>query len=222
MVVDEADDPDLLVLADRAAQEERALDIDVPQLVRATPLVRRPAFPADRGTGRAEPGQEGVDRVVVERVDLAPRELGRQALRVPVGQQAHNDDRLLDPGRQARRVRAAGSIDERLEATGRVAGSPAVEARPADPKGDGRGDALIAGDPDTADPEADVGQTTPRVRPRRPAATGREEQEARPFLIGVAEETTVRLGAVPDRRLVHAATLGRARLPCLTNPGNYT
>lgn len=60
-----------------------------------------------RETGRAQAGQQGVEGMVVERIDLAPAELGRQVLRVPVGQQAHDDDRLsTQAGRRARAVRA--------------------------------------------------------------------------------------------------------------------
>ena len=58
--------------------------------------------------------------------------------------------------------------------------------------------------------------------PWRPPATGRQKQEARSFLIRVAKQTTMWLASVPDRRVIHAPTLGRASRPCLTNPGNYT
>jgi len=57
---------------------------------------------------------------------------------------------------------------------------------------------------------------------RRPAAARCQEQEARALLIGVPEETTMRLGAVLAGDLVHPRTLGRGLRPCLTNPGNYT
>ena len=86
-------------------------------------LVGRAVLPAHRGAGGAERGEEGVDGVVAERVDVPPRELGREALAVPVGQQADDDDRLLDPGRQSLPARAAGSIAQGLDATGLVAGA---------------------------------------------------------------------------------------------------
>jgi len=56
VIVNETDDPDLLVLGPAAAQEERALDVDVPELVRTTPLIGRPAFPSGRRASGAESG----------------------------------------------------------------------------------------------------------------------------------------------------------------------
>jgi hypothetical protein len=189
----------IIPLAHRAAQEERALDVDVPELVRATPLVGWPAFSAGRRAGSAESGQQAIDGVVVERIDLTAGELGGQALRVPVGQEADDDDRLLDPPGQACRVWATWSIDKRLETAGVVAAPPAMKALPADPQGEGRCDALLAGDADTSDPETNLGQTTPGGRSGRATAASREKQEARTLLVGVTKETTMRLGAIPDR-----------------------
>lgn len=102
VVVDEADDPDLRVVALGALQEEGALDVDVPQLIGSAPLVAWTPRPTHRGPRRALLGEEGIDGVVAERVDVAPRQLRGQALAVPVGQEAHHDDGPLDPGRQAR------------------------------------------------------------------------------------------------------------------------
>ena len=222
VIVDEADDPDLLVLTSRAAQEERALDVDVPQLVGAAALIGGSTFPVDRRSGRAELGQQAVDGMVVERIDLAPGELGRQALGVPVGQQAHDDDRLLDPGRQALPLRTAWSIDEGFETTSRVADPPAVEARPTGPDLERRGDALVPGDTDASKSQAQAGHVGPWRWPGRPAAPRRQEEEARALLIRVPKETTMWLGAVLAGDLVHPRTLGRVPRPCLTNPGNYT
>ena len=222
VVVDEADDPDLLVLAHRAAQEERALVVDMPELVWASPLVRRSALPVDGRARGAQPGQQGIDRVVVERVDLAPRELGRQALAVPVRQEPHDDDGLLHPRGQADGQRAARPVGECLETAGLVAGPPAVEARPADAEGQGRGDALVTGDPHAPGAEAQARQAAPDVRSWRTTAAGREEEEAGAFLVRVPEQSAVGLGAVLARDLVHPRTLGRAGHPCLINPGNYT
>lgn len=115
-------------------------------LVGPAALVRRATFVSDRRSGRPKPGQQVVDGVVVERVDLAAGELGRQALRVPVRQQADHDDRLLDPRGQPCRPRTARSIDERIETTGLVADAPAMNARPADPELEGGRDTLLPRD----------------------------------------------------------------------------
>ena len=199
VVVDGADDPDFLVFADRAAQEERALDVDMPQLVGPTALIRGTARSAGRGAGRAELGQQAVDRVVVERIDRTPRELGGQALGVPVGEQAHDDDRLLDPCRQALPLRTAPSIDEGFESTGFIADTPAMEARPTDPEVEGRRDALVAGDTDAPEPPAQAGQVSTWRWTRWSAATSGQEEEARALLIGVTKETTMWFGAVLAR-----------------------
>ena len=160
--------------------------------------------------------------MVLERVDLAPRELGCQALCVPVRQEADDDDRLLDPRRQPLRPGSGRSGDERLETAGRAADTPAVEARPARAEGQRGCDALLAGNPHATGTQAEPREIGTSHRSRRPATAGRQEEEARAFLVGVAEEPAVRVSAVLDRELVHPATLGRAVEPCLTNPGNYT
>jgi len=194
----------------------------VPQLVRPTPLVGWPPLPSDRGPGRPEIGQQTIDRVVVERVDLPAGELGRQALRVPVGQQAHDDDRLLDPPGQARRSWAAGSIEEGLETTRRISGPPTMEARPAGSEGEGRCDALLLGDADAPGPQSEADQVRTWRWARRSAAASRQEEEVRPFLVGMPKETTVRIGPIVRLELIHAVTLGPAINRCLNIPGNHT
>ena len=222
MVVDEADDPDLLVLGPAAAQEEWTLDVDVPELVRPGSLVRRPALASDRWPGGPELGEEAVDGVVVERVDQPAGELGGQALRVPIGQETHHDDRLLDPRWQAADRWATRPIEQRVKTAALVARSPAMKAGAADPEGERCGDAVFAGDPDRAGPGPETGQIRTRRPPRRTTATRRQEEEPRALLIGVPKETTMRLGPVLWRGLVHRPTLGPFEAPCLTNPGNYT
>lgn len=183
VVIDEADDPDLLVLASAATEEDRALDVDVPELVGATSLVRRATFPADRRAGGAVLSQQAVDGVVIERVDLTPGELGGQTLRVPLRQQADDDHRLLDPCGQPLPVRAARSIEEGRETADGIPGSPAVETRPAGPKCQRSSDALLSGDPDAASAKAKTGENGADRTTWRPTATGRQEQEARSFLV---------------------------------------
>lgn len=97
-----------------------------------------------------------------------------------------------------------------------------MEARPAGPESEGRGDALLPGDADAPDAKSKPDEIGTLASSWRPTASGRQEEETRPFLIGVTEETTVRLGTVPDRELIHAPTLGRVVHQRLTNPGNYS
>jgi hypothetical protein len=84
-----------------AMGDHRAIDVDVPELVGARSLIGRAALAVDGRPRGAEIGQQGIDGMVVERIDLAPGELGRLALRVPACGQARHDHRLLDPGRPA-------------------------------------------------------------------------------------------------------------------------
>jgi hypothetical protein len=113
-------------------------------------------------------------------------------------------------------------MDEGLEPPVGVPDTPAVEACPADPQSKGRGDALVTSDPDTACPKAKIDQPVARRRAGWATAAGREEEEARPFLIRMAEETTMRVGTMVGLEFVHARTLGRSVRRCLTNPGNYS
>ena len=97
-----------------------------------------------------------------------------------------------------------------------------MEAPPADAEGEDRGDALLPGDADAAGSNAEADHAWAPRWPRRPAATGRQEEKVGTFLVGVTEETTMRLGSVLDRELIHAPTLERATGPCPNISGNYT
>ena len=72
-------------------------------------------------------------------------------LRFPVRQEAHHDDGPLDPGWQPLPGRTALLVAERLDATPFVASTPAMQAGPAHPEGQGRLDALLARSADAAD-----------------------------------------------------------------------
>jgi NADPH:quinone reductase-like Zn-dependent oxidoreductase len=176
----------------------------------------------DRRAGRAEVGQQPVDGVEVERIDLAAGDLGREALAVPVRQQPHDDHGLLDPGWQTRGRRTPRHVEQRGEAALLVPDSPAVQARPADAEGQGGGDALVTCHPHAARPEAKLRETRAELIRRWPASSGREEQEVRAFLVGVSEEAPVGILPVVGLERIHSGTLRRVPHPCLTNPGNYT
>ena len=194
----------------------------MPELIGPRAFVGRAALVVDRCAGSPEIGQQGIDGVVIERIDLAPAELGREALRVPVRQQPHDDHGLAHPVRQTGWSRASRTVDERLEPAGFVACPPAVQARPAGPEIQGGPDALLAGDAHTAGPPANLRE--PRVgRPDWRAATPhREEQEVRPLLVGVAEQATAGIAPMLGLELIHAPTLEPHPTPCLIIPGNYT
>jgi hypothetical protein len=92
-----------------------------------------------------------------------------------------------------------------------------MQAGPTGSQGQGCGDPILLGGPDTADPEAEAGEVLTFRWSRWSAATGREEEEARAFLVRVAEWTTMWVGA----RASHPATLATSTRRCSTNPGNY-
>ena len=70
VVVDEPDDPDLRVHAGGPLQPEGALDVDVPELVGPGALVARTSWSARRGPCGAVLGEDRIDGVVVERIDV--------------------------------------------------------------------------------------------------------------------------------------------------------
>ena len=161
-------------------------------------------------------GEDMIDRVVVERIDAPARELGREALAVPVGQQAHDDDDALEPGRQSLMGWSSWSRPERLDAALRIASAPAMEAGSARAERQGRRDPGFLGAAEAADAEAQRGQVLGASRSRRSTAAGGQEEEAGSLLIGVTERSSVRVGTC------HRATLRTSPLSCLTNPRNYT
>ena len=179
VIVDEADDPDLGVLALRSLEPERALDVDVPELVRPAPLVRGTALAMSRRSGRPEVSEQPVHRVMAERIDVPPGELGGEALRVPVREQAHHDHGLRNPVGQSTGCRTARLIEKTFESLGRVAKSPTMQAGAADAERQGCGDALLAADPDGPDPASQIRDLVSREASRRTTAAGREERGTR-------------------------------------------
>ena len=94
-------------------------------------------------------------------------------------------------------------IEERAKAALRVADPPAMEARPADPEGERRLDPFFPGNPDAAGAETKPLEIRGFGAPRWTAAAGGEEEKPRSLLIGVAKETTVRIGAAALLLNVH-------------------
>jgi hypothetical protein len=145
--------------------------------------------------------------VVAERIDAATPELGGEALAVPVRQQAHHDDRLLEPGGKPFAGRTTTAMSQRLDATLGMTSSPTVQAGPAGAEHEGRCDTLFGRGPHTANPEAQCREVLSCRSARWSSASGGEEQEPRAFLIRVTEWATMRVGACAR----HVATL-RTRL----------
>jgi len=125
--------------------------------------------------------------VVVEREDLTPRELGRQALAVPVREQAHDDHGLLDPVRQPVRGRATLVVEQSIQTAVLVPDPPPVQARPARAECQHGGDPLGTSHPHAPGPETDRCEIWDGTLARRSATPRREEQEAGPLLVRMAE-----------------------------------
>ena len=87
------------------------------------------------------------------------------------------------------------------------------------PELQGGDDALLAGHPHAAGPEANLRE--PGVgRPGWRAATPRrEEQEVGPLLVGVPEQTTAGIAPMLGLELIHAPTLEPHPTSCLIIPG---
>ena len=77
----------------------------------------------------------------------------------------------------------------------RIPHPPAVEARPADPEGQGRGDALRHARSGRTGSGSAARSGPPPIWSRWSSAAGRQEQEARSLLVGVTEESPMRIGS---------------------------
>ena len=97
-----------------------------------------------------------------------------------------------------------------------------MEARPADPERERRGDAAFPGEPDSPSAEPQVGGVAMAHTPWRATPARRQEQEPRALLVGVTQESAMRIFPMVRLKVVHTGTLERAITPCLINPGNYS
>jgi hypothetical protein len=99
-----------------------------------------------------------------------------------------------------------------------------MQARSADPELERGADALVAGDTHGPRTKTKASYIDPLRRVWWPPSPSGQEEKAGPFLVGVTEKATMGIGAMLARRveLVHAPTLERDTLRCLTNRGNYT
>ena len=201
VVVDQADDPGLEVAARLELDEERALDVDMPQRARAAALVAGTALAWPGGPAGAEVVEEALDPPLTDLGDAAAAQLGRDALGVPVRVQAHRDHDLLDPGGVRRRgmPRAAPLGPQRGQATALVRGLPAEEAGPAAmTQLERRHHALVAHDAHELRALAHRREVVAwRHLARRPSTTGCEEAEPRSFLVRMPQPAAVRISGVP-------------------------
>src|SRR5713101_4604765 len=210
VVVDQAVDPGLEVTLALELDEERTFDVDVPERIDAVALVARATLARSGRPARAEVIEELLDPAVADRGDLAPAQLGRDALGVPVRVQPNRDDDLLEPCRVLRRgsPRTVPLGDERGEAAGRVGLLPAPQRHARAPaKIERRCEALVTSDPQH--PRALPHRAQPRawqVPLRRATTAGRQEAKAWSFLVRVTEPAPVgvaQLGGVVGEDLVH-------------------
>lgn len=154
---------------------------------------------------------------------MAPGELRRQELGVPIGQQADDDDRPLDPVGQVQRRRPAGRVHQGLQAALGVGLPPAMQAGAADTERQRGGDALLARHPDTAGSKAQRAQIRSLSRLGWAPTAGGQKQEVGSFLVGMPLQTAMRIGAMLLLKFVHARTLASSSLlmhSCLTNLRN--
>src|SRR2546428_33841 len=186
VVVDQAEDPGLEVALAPQLDEERPLDVDVPKRVRAGALIARTALTRQGRAGCAEVVEELLDPAMTDLGDLAPAQLGRDALGVPVRVKTNGDDHLLQPDRMFGQglPRAVSLRDERGEATGRVRLLPAPQRHATAPaKVERRRRALVASGPHHPGALPDrVEARSWHVPQGRSTTAGRQEAEARSFL----------------------------------------
>jgi hypothetical protein len=129
MVVNDGHEPGLDEAPASQVDEERALDVDVPEFVGATSLVAGSGSRRDAATSATFGAQEAVDVSVADPVDLAPTHLGGDPLRVPVCEEADSKDDRLDPSRDggSHPMRASGIGNQTGDSICHEGGLPAVE-----------------------------------------------------------------------------------------------
>ena len=115
MIVDESNEVAGPGPAARTDEEERALEIDMPEFVGGSPFVARAGRPDGARSVAAVAGEESIDLAVAERPDAAAAELGSDPPAVPVGQQADGQDEPLERRWQLTRPPDPRTIEERLE-----------------------------------------------------------------------------------------------------------
>src|SRR5216684_3258878 len=96
MVIDQSNDPGLHV-ATAEVNEERSLDVDVPELIGLTPLVARSWWPGDGASIASVDLKQMVDVIWADREDVSAPHLGGNSFRVPVGVKPDCDDDHVDP-----------------------------------------------------------------------------------------------------------------------------
>src|SRR6266851_807815 len=154
--------------------------------------------------------KEAVNVVRTDLVDPAPRHLGSDPLRVPVGMETNRDDDLVDPGRNfaLESMRSAATIDQTLDALGLKPRDPVVKHPTTNLKLlAGCFDASLRCKPNRPHPAADPIQARPLVFGSRTPVLGCQEQEAWPFLVAMSAAPTSRIRWVLFSGVGHAGTL---------------
>jgi hypothetical protein len=99
----------------RARQAEGTLEVDVPELVRARPLVAGTRHARRARAVRARTCQQAVD-LAMAHCDASPVELGGDPAAVPVAQHPHEEDRPLEARSKTAHVARSGMVNEPGEA----------------------------------------------------------------------------------------------------------
>ncbi len=195
MVIDQANDPGLEVPPARHLDEERALDVDEPERVRARTLVARAALARARGPAGAQVVEEPLDPPLADIGDLTPAQLRPDPLGVPIGRQAHSDHDQFDPRRmlEPRDARSTTFRAQREHPATLVRRLPAEQAgSTAATERERSAQTVLAHRAHPSRPFPDQSELVARHRhPRRAAAARREEAEARSLLIRVSEPAAV-------------------------------
>jgi hypothetical protein len=101
VVVDQAEQPSLEVTAAGEPDEERTLDVDVPEFVRLAPFVSRPWRGSEAATAAAVALEELIDVGVADLIDLPAFHLCSNSLRVPVRRESNGNDDPAHPVRDS-------------------------------------------------------------------------------------------------------------------------
>src|SRR5712691_766291 len=210
MVVDQPHDPGLDVVAAPQVDEERAFDVDVPELVGPATFVSRPRLTGNRSAAAAQHAEKLVDVIGTDPVDPAPGHLGCDPLGVPVGVQPDCDDDHIDPtgDSAANPIRSPRFRHQPFDAVGLESGQPAENRAAANAKLPDRAlNPLGNCVPNNPHPPPNLSQASPLWWLTWPAILCRKKEETRTFLIVVPTNTSMGIACLVVGRIWHGGTV---------------
>src|SRR6266567_2653894 len=210
MVVNKTNKPGLDVTAAPQVDEERALDVDVPEFVGPTSFVAGTGRSGHSSPTAAAGCEETIDMVGADLVDLASHHFGGNPLRVPVGVKPDGDDDQVDPCWYllAQSMWPARTLQQSTDAFACEACDPVVKSSSSDTElFTGSVNPNFGRHPNSSHSLADPIQVGALSWVARPAILSGQEEEPGSPLVAVSTNVTAGIRSESARLLGHAGTL---------------